>query len=101
MLAPTGNHTDYYNRKGWYSVLVQGTVDHNYCFTDVNIGWPRSAHNVMVLPNSSLYTKANAGTLLHDSPHTLAREQVPLYLIGDSAYPLMPWLTSHFHLALP
>ena len=26
VLAPTGNHTDYYNCKGWYSVLVQGTV---------------------------------------------------------------------------
>ena len=84
MLAPTGNHTDYYNCKGWYSVLVQGTADQNYCFTDVNIGWPGSAHDARVLLNSCMQ-KANPGTLLPDSPHMLAREQVPSYLFGDSA----------------
>ena len=62
----------------------------------MNIGWPGSVHDARVLANSSLYTKANAGTLLPDSSRTIAGEQVPLYLIGDSAYPLMPWLMKPF-----
>ena len=43
--APEENHTDYYNRKGWYSMILQGLVDHNYCFLDINVGWPGSVHD--------------------------------------------------------
>ena len=30
--APVLNHTDYYNRKGWYLMILQGVVDANYHF---------------------------------------------------------------------
>ena len=42
---PAMNHTDYCNRKGWYSMLVQAIVDHNYLFRDLCIGWPGSVHD--------------------------------------------------------
>ena len=35
--APANSCTDYYNRKGWYSMILQGVVDHSYCFIDVNV----------------------------------------------------------------
>ena len=38
--VPSENHMDYYNRKGWYSMLIQGLVDANYCFLDICVGWP-------------------------------------------------------------
>ena len=58
------NHTDYYNCKGWYSVLVQAVVDHNYLFRDLCIGWPGSVHDARVLANSSVFRKVTSGELL-------------------------------------
>ncbi|KAI0212315.1 hypothetical protein LSAT2_002792, partial [Lamellibrachia satsuma] len=39
-IASDEYHIDYPNRKGWYSLLMQPVVDHQYRFTDVCIGWP-------------------------------------------------------------
>ena len=56
VLPPALNHTDYYNRKGWYSILEQAVVDHNYLFTDVCVGCPGSVHDhdTRALANSSI-----------------------------------------------
>ena len=42
---PAMNHTDYFNRKGFYSMVVQTVVDHNLLFTDLCIGWPGSLYD--------------------------------------------------------
>jgi len=55
--VPSENHTDYYNRKGWYSVLIQGLVDANYCFLDICVRWPGSVRDARVFVHSNLYKK--------------------------------------------
>ena len=56
-------HTDYYNRKGWYSVIIQAIADHNYLFTDIYIGWAGSVHDARVFTHSTVYEKGREGTL--------------------------------------
>ena len=96
ILGPKDSHTDYYNRKGWYSIILQGVVDHKYRFTDIYIGWPGSVHDARVLAHSSLYEKAIGDKLLPSSSRSIAGESVPLFILGDSAYPLMTWLMKPF-----
>ena len=51
IIAPPVNAKDYYNRKGFQSILLQGVVDHQCKFMDVYIGWPGSVHDARVLAN--------------------------------------------------
>ena len=90
--APKLNHTDYYNRKGWYSIIIQAVVDSDYLFRDINIGWPGSVHDARVFANSKLYKKVCDGTLLQGHNRNINGTDVPIFLVGDAGYPLLPWL---------
>ena len=45
----------HYNRKGFYSVVLQAVVSYNYLFTDLNIAWPGSVHDARVLAITLLF----------------------------------------------
>ena len=66
ILRPQESASDYYNRKGYYSMLMQAVVDFRGIFMDVNIGWPGKVHDARVFVNSTLYQKACSGTMLSD-----------------------------------
>lgn len=94
--APLLNHTDYYNRKGWYSIIIQAVVDADCLFRDIYVGWPGSVHDARVFANSSLYQKATDGNILQGNERYLNGKEVSIVLIGDSGYPLLPWLIKPF-----
>ena len=62
---PALNHTDYYNQKGWYSIILQGVVDHEYLFYDVYVGWPGSVHDALVFGNSTAFKMTTEGNILN------------------------------------
>ena len=80
--------------KGWYSVILQAIVDHQYLLEDIYIGWPVSVHDARVL--SHFYRKVMNKQLLHIHSQNINGKQVPPFLLGDSAYPLNTWLIKPF-----
>ena len=92
IVSPDEYPADYFNRKGWHSVLLQGTVNHLGMFIDIYIGWLGRVHDARVFANSGLYKKCHEGLLLPDWKESIENVDIPLLLLGDPAYPLMPWL---------
>nr|XP_054756748.1 uncharacterized protein LOC129262749 [Lytechinus pictus] len=96
IISPKEYRADYYNRKGFHSMVLQGLVDHRYRFMNVNFGYPGSVHDARVFSNSSLYRLGNNGALCPPIQREINGTQVPVVILGDSAYPLLPWLQKTF-----
>ena len=92
IIKPLQSASDYYNRKGYYSILIQGLVDYRGLFMDVIIGWPGKVHDARVFSNSSCFRKGNENVLFPQWSRNINGVSVPLVVLGDSAYPLLPWL---------
>ena len=63
IVCPKDSPSDYYNRKGFYSVIMQALVDFRGLFMDAYIGWPGKVHDARVFSNSSICHKGREGTL--------------------------------------
>ena len=90
ILRPDESTSDYYNRKGYYSVIMQAMVDFRGLFMDVYIGWPGKVHDARVFSNSSLYHKGMDGTLFPDWKRTICGVEVCHYMASSLQYFL--WL---------
>lgn len=80
---PSERGVDYYNRKDFYSVILQAVVREDLRFIDVFAGYPGKVHDARVFRNSPLFL--NGPALCRDG-----------HLLGDSAYPNLPWLLAPF-----
>ena len=78
ILRPMESGSDYYNRKGYHSILIQAVVEFCDLFIDVNIGWPGKVQDFPVFANWSCYRKGTNGTIFPNWPRTIGGVSVPL-----------------------
>eukprot|EP00117_Sycon_ciliatum_P009471 scpid39808/ scgid11749/ Putative nuclease HARBI1; Harbinger transposase-derived nuclease len=74
--APTSEPSQYMNSESYHSVIVQGACDHEYLFTDIDVGRPGGTHSASVFEASELAKRL---------PDMVNEDQ---YLVGDNTYPL-------------
>jgi hypothetical protein len=82
--APNKDPEVYFTRKKKYAIHCQGIVNDRGIFISFDIGWPGSVHDARVFRNSSFYK--NYSNLIQEDD----------YLLGDSAYPISPFLIPPF-----
>lgn len=82
---PGNEGADYHNYKGWFSTVLLATVDANYKFTYVNVGYPGRVHDAGIFQTCGLKKRLEEG-LLDSSQH----------LIGDGAFPLSSYMMKPF-----
>ncbi|KAM7167296.1 uncharacterized protein RBU57_005846 [Macrochelys suwanniensis] len=92
ILAPPHLASEYINRKGYFSMILQALVDHRGRFIDINAGWPGKVHDARIFRNTGLFRKLQSGTFFPDRKITVGEIEMPTVTLGDPAYPLMPWL---------
>ena len=94
MRYPKFSGIQYYNYKGFFSLVLMAICDANYCFTLFDVGQFRSNNDSGILANSKMgeaienvslkvpdFAKINADT-----------GKIPYYFIGDEIFPLKTWL---------
>ena len=70
--------------------------DSRYLFRDTVVIWPGSVHEARVLWNSEIYKLGNDGALFPDIKETILDQDSHLCILGDPAYPWLPWSLKPF-----
>lgn len=92
VMQPLKNPHDYFSYKMKYTLNVQGTCNWRRLFMDVDVRWPGSVHNGRVFANSRINKLLKVKKLPMFYKEMLpGHDKVPVILLGDPAYPLLPY----------
>ena len=90
--APTESKADYFSRYQQYDFIIQAIVDGRMLFMDFACGFPGAMHDGRVLRRSTIFDKAEARQIITEPTTDSNGQEIGPYLVGDSAYPMSPWL---------
>ena len=92
--CPMGSGTQYYNYKGFYSIILFALVDADYKYLWVDVGTNGSCSDAQVFNRSELKAAIEDDSIGFPPASRLPGEtrMLPYYLLGDDAFALKPWL---------
>ena len=90
---PSDNSSACINRKGRYSLNIQAIAGHNYCFMDALLKWRGRVHDTRMFFTSNLFQSLRNETIPQCRKVIVdGQSEVPICILGHSAYPLFPYL---------
>jgi hypothetical protein len=89
-------HSDYYNRKKRYSIVVQAMCDVDKMFWNVCVGCLGGVHDRGQFKTSSLYKQLRRQQILQHPQITVGQLTIKPYLVGNSAYPIRTYLMKNY-----
>ncbi|KAF7805494.1 protein ALP1-like [Senna tora] len=76
-----------------HSMILQAIVDPDMRFRDIVTGWPGNMKDWSVFENSNFFKRCDKGERLNGKKLKLHEgSEIGEYIIGDSGYPLLPYL---------
>lgn len=97
---PLEHAVDYYNYKGWYSVILLAAVDYRYRFTYINIGATGRNNDSYVYENSQLKNQHDTNDIFKVNSVVMNGNRIPVMLLGDSAFRLSNYLMKPYPFSL-
>lgn len=96
--CPTNAGSEYYNYKGFHSIILMALVDGDYKFSWVDVGSNGSAGDAQVFNRSELKECMDDQTLGVPAPEPLPHDDrdMPFFIVGDDAFALRTWLMKPF-----
>ena len=91
---PEKSGSEYYNYKGFFSLVLLGLIDAEYRFLWVDVRSGESTSDAQIFNRSKLREKIKDGTLGLLPPEPLGEGEPDLqyFLLGDDTFALMPWM---------
>ena len=89
---PSDNPHNFFSYKMKYTINVQGVCDNSELFLDVDVRWPGSLHDAKVFSYSRIdRTLHEREFLMMYKRMVPGYDKVPVLLLGDPTYPLLPF----------
>ena len=99
IVCPNLTRTQYYNCKGFFSIVLMAVCDASYCFTMIDLGQYGSNNDSGVLASSVMGEMFDNGEMNLPAPSKIYQasdQDLSYFLLGDEIFPLKDWLKRLF-----